>query len=334
MGDNAKFIVIVLIINLYIMNKKIIFALALATTVLFSCKDKTKDTEPTTNTVAEWSSTVQTSDMRTYLNGKAPAFVSYTLNASTGGTITNDSVKVNFLAGSFANEDGSPFMGTVTLKMQTIRTIKDMIYSGVTTTASNGELIISDGMFKLEAYDSGKNSLKLRAGMTYSAEFPRFNSSNIAFEGIPTEGNNKIEWNEWDSTSTRGQASTTISGLNKLFTFCNLDRYMNETPLTDITISTPIGYTNLNTECFMKYSGEMASAYVPSNSTLKKFTTQGAYYKVVVGRGAKIICFATKGGKFYYDIQTIGSIVANQSVNITTMTETTEANLQTIIAAF
>lgn len=316
------------------MNKKIIFALALATTVFFSCKDKTKDPEPTKEAFVEWSTTTTTSDMMTYLNGKAPAFNTYTLDATTGGTITNDSVMVNFSAGSFVNADWTPYMGIATIKMQTIRTIKDMIYSAVTTTASNGELIISDGMFKVEVYDSSSNVLNLKFGRKYSAEFPRFNADNIAFEGIPSSGKNRIEWERWDSTGIRGQKSTTITGLNKIFTFCNLDRYMNETPLTDITISTPNGYTNVNTECFMKYTGEIASAYIPSNATLKKFTTQGAYYKVVVGRGAKIICFAKKDGKFYYDIQTISSIAANQTLNITTMTETTEANLQTIIASF
>jgi len=317
------------------MNKKIIYALALATTVLFSCKDKTKDPEPTSDTTPQWSTSVTKSDMMIFLNSKAPAFNSFTMDAAMGGTITNDSVKVTFPGSAFANANGSPYTGTVTLKIQTIRSIKDMIFSGVTTTASNDELIISDGMFKIEAYDGSNNPLKLKSGMEYSAEFPRFNPSNIVFEGNTTLGNNKIEWDEWDSVGIkRGQGATFIDGLDSLFKFCNLDRYMNETPLTDITVSTPAGYTNVNTECFMKYTGENASAYIPSNATLKKFSTQGAHYKVVVGRGAKIICFAKKDGKFYYDIQTIGTIVANQAVSITTMTETTEANLLAIIAAF
>jgi hypothetical protein len=276
--------------------------------------------------------------MMTYLNTKASVFVTATIASSTGGSIGNNGINAMLPPNAFANSNGNPFNGTVTLKLQTITTIKDMIYSGVTTMASNDELIISDGMFKLEAYDSSNNKLKLRNGVTYSADFAAFNPSNKVFKGIDAKGNNKIEWDEWDewdSTETkRGTSSTLVMRLDSLFKFCNLDRYMNETPLTDITITTPVGFTNVNTECFMKYTGENASAYLPANTSLKVFSTQGAFYKVVQGRAAKIICLAKKDGKFYYNIQTVAAITANQTLNITAMTETTETNLNIIIAGF
>jgi hypothetical protein len=212
-----------------------------------------------------------------------------------------------------------------------------MIYSGVTTVVGTAELLISDGMFKLEAYDSsGNNKLKLKQGSTLSVTFPAFDNNNEVFMGREPSGrNNKVEWDRWDSTGVkRMNNNTLVTGLDSLFKYCNLDRFMNQTPLTDITVNTPSGFTNKNTECFMKYTGENASAYIPANSSLKAFSTSGAYYKVVEGRSAKVICFAKRDGKFYYQVKTVSSIVTNQTLTIDNMAETTEANLQAVIAAF
>ena len=105
-------------------------------------------------------------------------------------------------------------------------------------------------------------------------------------------------------------------------------------PLTDIFVSLPAGYTSANSEVFMKYSGEAASAYIPANATLKQFTTSGAYYKVVQGRAAKLLALCKKDGKFYFATVTIASITANHAETIATMTETTEANFKTQITSF
>ncbi len=317
------------------MKNKFIYTL-LATMVLFSCKKKTEETKPTTDTTPQWETNVSSSDMRTYLDGQLLPGASITIPSNTGGTVNANGISATVPADAFANADGSPYNGSVVLKIKTITNTADMIKSGITTLNDSGDLLISAGMFKLEAFDAaGTNSLKLRNGVKYSSEITGFDLNNKVFEGVAaTGGTNKIVWEQWDSTDIKRGQNSFINGLDKLFTWCNLDRYMNEKPLTDITITTPSGYTNKNTECFMKYTGESATAYIPANSSLKAFSTQGGYYKVVVGRGVKILCFAKRDGKFYYDIQTIAAITTNQTLAITTMTETTEANLNTIIAGF
>ena len=319
------------------MKKSILFS-AIFAMLLCSCKKKDDSTTTPggTDNTATWGSANVKSDMITYLNTKAPALNAYTVDATIGGTVTNDSVQVLIPANAFANANGSAYSGTVNLKMQTIRSIADMLYSGVTTVAGNGELLVSGGMFRLEAYDAANNKLKLKPGSTLMAVFPRYDDKFITFMGKDQSGaNNKVVWDKWDSLSMkRTNNGTIILGLDSLFKYTNLDAYMNASPLTNITVSIPAGFTNKNTECFLKYTGENASAYIPSNASLKAFSTTGAYYKVVEGKSVKVICFSKKDGKFYYQVKPVTSIVTNQTLTMDNMAETTEANLQSIIALF
>jgi hypothetical protein len=203
--------------------------------------------------------------------------------------------------------------------------------------ADNGELLISDGMFKLEVYDGSNNKLKLREDRAFVVTFPRGNDNNIMFEGIATTGkSNKVEWTEWDSVDVkRNFDETLVIGLD-IFKYCNLDRFMGAGTLTDITVTVPPGFNNKNTECFLKYAGENASGYIPAKGSVKAFTTVGDNNgnKVVQDKAAKVICFAKKDGKFYYQIKTIAAIQANHTMAMDNMTETTEANLTNMIKTF
>jgi hypothetical protein len=224
----------------------------------------------------------------------------------------------------------------VKLKLYTMTNVKDMIYARGSTISPRGDLLLSSGMFKIEATDSLNNNLKVQSGKSYDAEINVPNNPlDSIFKGrISNTDGNQIVWDIWpDASAKRGQNSTSISGLND-FSWCNLDRYMNETPLTNIYITLPAGFTSANSDVIFKYTGEMSSAFLPANSTLKKFTTDGSYYKVVQGRSAKIMAIAKKDNKYYYFIVTIASINANHSEVITTMTETTEVDFNTQISNF
>jgi hypothetical protein len=316
--------------------KKLILLYTVLALLAYSCKKK-KDIETVnTDNTPKWETGNVTSDMMVFLNSKAPAFNTFTVSSATGGTFTNDSVIVTLPPNVMVNADGSAYVGTVNLKMQTIRSTKDMIYSGVTTVGGNGELLISDGMFKLEAYDASNNKLKLKQNSTIVVTFPRFSTDNLVFKGNESGGgSNKVKWGLWDSVDVkRNNNVTLVVGLDSIFKYCNLDRFMNQTPLTDITVTTPLDFTNKNTECFMKYNGENSSAYIPAKGTIKAFSTVGNSYKVVQNKACKVICFAKKDGKFYYQIKNIASIAANQTLAMDNMVETTQSNLETVIASF
>lgn len=277
-------------------------------------------------------------DISSMLEDKAPAVNSFTINAASSATVTNDSIAVTFSANSFTDENGNPYIGTVTVKMQTIRNTAGMIYSGVTTT-SNGEMLISDGMFRLEAYGNSNKPLKLKNGfpITVNLLADDYDADSKVFIGAATnDPDNEVEWVLWPDSSrvVPTQSGTTIYGIEKLFTWCNLDRFMNETPLTDITVKVPSGFTNANTKCFFKYAGENAGAYLPASASLQAFTTDGSFYKVVQGREAKILIMAFKDDKVYYQIVSTGPITANQVITISSLIETTEEDMHAVIATY
>lgn len=304
--------------------------------VFSTCKSSEDMAPAPQNQVPEWVAGPVTSDMMSYLLAKAPLSNSFTLDASTGGVISHDSIDINIPPGVFQNAAGNQVSGNITLKLQTIRSIAEMIYSGVTTVGRNNELLISAGMFRLEAYDAGNNKLKLAPNASISAIFPSYESSNRVFKGIERNGpNNKVLWDTWDSTGVQKlNSSSLLTGIDSLFKYCNLDRYMNGTSLTDITVLVPAGFTNKNTDCFLQYTDANAAAYIPSNVGLKAFSTHGGYYKVVAGKSVKLICCARKNNKFYYQVKTIAAIVDDQIVTMDNMVEISESNLQSVIAAF
>jgi hypothetical protein len=324
---------------------KIIFALLIISLVINSCRKKDNDLDDDKNEdqkpVPKWETTTSTPAVLNFLRSKAPAFVSFNISGEQGGTISSNGIKIIFSPNSFVTSNGSVYTGTVNVKMKTIRKVSEMIYSGVTTT-SGGELLLSDGMFKLEAYDNANNALNLRPNYTYSSEITSTtaNEDSRVFWGEirGNNDNNTVEW-VWanDSSfveSVKGIGDTTISylwGLNKMFTWCNLDRFMNETPLTNITIKTPEGFTNTNTVCALIYTGEVTGGFIPADIDLKVFSTQNYWLKVVQGRGAKIICSAFRDNKVYYKLITVNAITENQVITIDTMDETTEAGLIQIL---
>jgi len=302
-----------------------------------SCKDDDTSTQLQLPGVGDvvWDLINPITPTNNYLKSNAEPPIAITYNPATtpSAVLEQNGVKVTLFSNTFAHKDGSDYEGIVGLKFYGINKVNQMVYQRASTIADNGELLISGGMFKLEAKDSLGNELKVRTSSSYSAEFETpFDPNNLVFRGS-RDTNGQIVWEEWDSVGVQGRGSTFIAGLRD-FDWCNLDRYMNETPLTDLTIELPVGFTNTNSEVIMRYTGEMSSAVLPANSTLKKFSTQGSNYKIVQGRGVKILALCIKNSKYYVATLDITAITTNHSASITTMNEVSEADFNTAIDNF
>lgn len=317
--------------------KKLLVPAVLISIMVFGCKkDDPTGNNDTNNSEVKWETGNVVPEIQGFLEDNSPPIHTAKIDATSGGIVSSNNIHVTFMPGSFATLGGQVYTGEVTLKMQTVKNISDMIYSGITTTANNGELLISDGMFKIEAYDSANAKLQLSTGSSYMAQMPSFNDSNKVFRGVNRGSrNNGVSWAEWTAGRTKQDSlGTIVSGLDSLFVFCNLDRYMNLSPLTDLTVSVPAGFSNANTVCIIRYDGENAVAYLGANPTLQAFSTVGGYYKVVANSNIHILCIAKKDNKFYYAKLSKNSLGTNETLAITAMIETTEPNLKTQIAGF
>lgn len=302
-----------------------------------SCKDDDTSTQLPLDPVEDvvWDLINPITSTNNYLKANAEAPISMTYNpATTPSTVLEQNgIKVTLYSNTFANKDGRNYEGIVDIKLYSINKVNQMVYQRASTIADNGELLISGGMFKLDAKDSLGNDLTVRSSSSYNAEFETpFDPNNLVFRGS-RDANGQLVWEEWDSLGVQGRQSTLIAGL-KDFDWCNLDRYMNETPLTDLTIELPVGFTNTNSEVIMRYSGEFSSALLPANPTLKKFSTQGSGYRVVQGRGVKILALCIKNSKYYVATLDITAITANHNASITAMNEVSETDFNSAINNF
>jgi hypothetical protein len=309
----------------------------IATTLLIlSCKKDKKNT-PNPNDVDVWNKN-DVSSVNSYLIGKASAPATLNLNPAAGGSITKDGITINFTDNIFAKSNDMPYNGIVKLSLYTVNTMDQMIYRRATTTSNqSGDILISSAMFRLVAKDTLDNQLKVQSGKSYDVQVDVMNNPNDKiFRGrVIDSAAQQVVWEEWPGTTVeRGPTGNTLINSLNSFEWCNLDRYMNETPLTHIYVTLPSGFTSANSEVVIRYDGEKASAFLPPNPTLKKFTTEGTHYKVVQNRAAKIMAMSKKDGKFYQAIVPIPSITANHNEIITTMPEVSEAVFNSQIANF
>lgn len=278
-----------------------------------------------------WEDTVR-AEVLDFLEPLSPAPVIAVIPGTQIASVTADSINVRLEAMCLMKADSTNYTGPVTYRLQAVRSMAGMLYSGITTVADNGQLLISEGMFRFEATDNNGQPLQLRPGCTYNARFPRIsNPETEVFKGKPSQDNNKVTWERWDSTGIDGNVAF---GFGELFKWANLDRYMNESPLTNLTVYLPAGFSSTNTVCFLRYINEQSSAFVPANATLRAFSTVGSHYKVVQGRSASVICVAKKDGLLYAQVVAIPEILENQVVNIAEMKVYTENNLKQTIGNF
>ncbi|MCS6823604.1 MAG: hypothetical protein NZ529_04860 [Cytophagaceae bacterium] len=313
------------------------FVSAMLLLTFTQCKKKKSDPDPTQQNEATWTSSGN-STVSTFLKTLAQAPASANIPAS-GGSISQNGITVDIPSGLFKKQDGTNYNGVAQCLLYTMTDIEDMIHRRGSTISPSGDLLISSGMFKLEAKDTSGNPLSIRAGATYSAVINSpYDTLDDVFRGTISAANGgQITWNEWPNTQTdrgpTGPGSTRLLGLNDT-EWCNLDRYMNDPNLTHLYVTLPDGFTSSNSEVVIRYVPDRAVAYLPANPTLKKFTTDGSSYKVVQGRTIKVLALAKKDNKYYYKVETIPSINANHELVITSMTETTETDFKNQISNF
>lgn len=309
--------------------------------------------EKTDNAVDNWSATPVVSEMSKFLASNAIQADSLTIKSTGGGTVTNNEISINIPANAFANADGSIFSGNALVKLQTVRSVKDMIYSGITTVSDKG-LLESGGMLYISAYDSERHPLKLNKGISLVGNFPlapyTFGFPSV-FKGQPATANaNKITWTAWGTISPdgvitgpvatvfpnnngNGAGPVLVTGIDAIFTWTNLDSYITSTsPLTDITVTLPDGFSNLNTECCFNYAGVNSCSYLYANTSLKAFSTKGSSYKVIKGKAANIIVLAKRNGLLYAQVMAIAAIGDDQAVNANNLKETTADGIKLILA--
>lgn len=94
--------------------------------------------------------------IKTFFEANAPKYESFSMDASTGGTITTTKgTKINFPAGIFKNAAGQIVTGNVTVQVKDILQASDMLL-GNRPTEANGQMLISFGEMTVKASQNGQ----------------------------------------------------------------------------------------------------------------------------------------------------------------------------------
>ncbi len=117
-----------------------------------------------------------TTELRLTLQRSLP--FGYTVNSSTGGTLTIGTASVKFPPSAFVRSDGSPFTGTVYVAAKYLDPSQDLFYNSfsgdMTARRADGSQteLYSYGVLRVRLMDQSIAELKLAAGKTATLTYP------------------------------------------------------------------------------------------------------------------------------------------------------------------
>lgn len=236
--------------------------------------------------------------------------------------------KITISPNSFADKDGKPVSGEITLVLNEIFTPSQMILANKMTT-SNGQLLSSGGELYLNVQQNGED-LELINGKSISIKVPADKPDpDMALFTGGQDANGDFTWVTNNTTVQSCNDSSSITfpsgycfDLKSLFNWINCDYfYSDPRPLTEVEIVTPQGYDTSNTMVF---------AYIPSINSItdvRLFENQSYWikggYRLPVGLDVSFIAVYADGqGTYGYAYQQ-NTIVNNHQeiLQFTTMSE-------------
>lgn len=230
------------------MKQLLLSAVAIAVSLTFSSckKDKKEFVQPN----------MPDAKMTAFFNANAPKYESFTIDASTGGTLTTSKgTKINFPAGIFKKANGQIVSGNVTVEVKDILQASDMLL-GNRPTEANGEMLISFGEMTVKASQNGealqvKNDSarvqvplapKPNAGGQQLREIPMWRGDSAVsytLQGYDHENTSVsltqtgyiprgINWNTNGNIATNNNNGTSSFALDSLGTWRNCDALMGD----------------------------------------------------------------------------------------------------------
>jgi len=267
----------------------------------------------------------------------------FTVNASTGGTITGTHGTTIYVYGGMLKDgSGNIITGNVDVELVEIYDRASMILMNKPTMGvlPNGDksTLLSKGEYYLKITENG-NPVDANNGV-----YVMVPGNNIAgpvtgmslFDGTIELGN--LAWNLVQDSipvvadSVNGQGSVSYQILEGSWGWTNVDRfYSDPRPKTVLKAQLPEGYDNTNCEVFLAYDGEPGAL-----ASLDIFTPDGYFSEhyglIPIGLEVHFIAVTMIDGQLYYAIQ--GATIEDGHIeHITSFSPTTQSALAAMINA-
>lgn len=286
-----------------------------------------------------------------FSDNRAESLQTFTLNATTGGTITgSEGTQVTFLPNSIGL-NGTPVTGNVTIQLIEIYDRASMLVNNMPTSGikpnGDGEALKSGGEFFLNAVQ-GNNQLEL----LLPAEIQSRNVDPADFENFQVfrAGDNQDDTDLWkeadengdgetdDARAREGQGANGTYVLYNVFNtssfgWTNLDRWYNYSgATTPLYVDVPEGFDGDNCEVYLTYDGEPTALARMDiyDESLEMFTEH--YGRIPVGQAVHFILVAEINGVLNYTIQA-ATIVNNHIEVMADPQPTTQSQLEALINA-
>ena len=320
------------------MKQLLLSALAIAVTITFTaCKKEEKKTFVLPH--------ILEAKMVSFFNANAPRYESFTIDASTGGTLTTTKgTKINFPAGIFKKANGQIVSGNVTVEVKDILSASDMLL-GNRPTEANGQMLVSYGEMTVKASQNGE-ALQLKndsarvqvplapkpANGQQIREVPMWSGDSLVAYTINGHDHENtsvtltqtgyvprgINWNQNGNIATNNNNGTTSFALDSLGVWRNCDALMGDPRPKTTVLGYFSNYWNPATSSsYMGAEPSMLFFKVKQQNSMVKL-----YNKIInapvgkegllsyqssfpIGLEGTFLAISIKDGKFYAQMQDV-----------------------------
>jgi len=283
-----------------------------------------------------------------FKDNRAAAVQTFTLNGSTGGTVTGEQgTQVTFSSNS-VGLNGNPITGDFTVELIEIYGKGAMVLQDKSTKGKkmNGdeEALLSAGEFFINAKQNGTQLEVLTTITIQSKDVAPGDFESMQVFRADDDIDGDALWEETDedgdgqNDNAQGGERGNPNGTYVLFSvfdmssfgWSNLDRWSNYTgQLTDLFVDVPDGFNGDNTAVYLSYDGENGLARMDIyDSTAQLFTEH--YGRIPVGKEVHFIMITEIAGQVNYTIQA-ATIVDGHTEVMANPQPISQADLTTLI---
>ena len=310
-------------------------------TTFTSCKEKDKPNDPQPDGQALHSRIVE---------NRQDAIQHFTIDASSGGTITGSQGTQVYIPANAIGLNGQPVTGNIDIELIEVYDKGNMVLQDMSTSGidPNGEVeaLNSAGEFFLNAKQNGQ---QLEILSPLSIQSKAVDPQDFEQMQVFRAGNELEDTDKWEEADENDDGQTDNAqghegeGPNgdfvmysvfdvSEFGWTNLDKWYGFTgPKTSLYVDVPDGYNETNCNVYLSYDGETGLAKMDIwDSTQEMFTEH--YGKLPIGKEVHFIMIAEIDGQLYYKIQG-NTIVDNHIEVMDNLQPVSEADLTTAINA-
>ncbi len=260
-----------------------------------------------------------------------PVSKKFTLTLSTTGAV--DTLKLGsgyaliVSPGTFLI-NGVAATGTLNVSATLIDTKADMVTGRVSTYGDSGNVLQSSGMLNLNVSQNNVQAT-IAPAKPLSIQVPMKGDIKNDFRTF-VGGSNGTDSSNWlidNKSQTIPKSQSYIIKTTKL-KWINCDRFYNNSSNVKFDVKVPAGFTNANASVFVIFMNDHSMCRLFGNASTQTFDF-GKYPGIPLSTVVKIVVVSSEGDQLKFAEKDYTG--ATGTVTITSMTNTTEADLKTFL---